>query len=100
MRRRPVRTSAWVLVGCLAVIFGIAMGAAWAQNPAKTKDQLTGNNAVKAGDVPPVPTKPQRERPIQMDVNMVLVNVTVTDTMNRLVTGLEREHFQVYEEKD
>jgi Ca-activated chloride channel family protein len=35
-----------------------------------------------------------------MDVNMVLVNVTVTDSMNRLVTGLEKEHFQIFEEKE
>jgi Ca-activated chloride channel family protein len=48
---------------------------------------------------PPAQRAP-RERPIQMDVNMVLVNVTVTDNMNRLVTGLEREHFQVFEDKD
>lgn len=48
---------------------------------------LTGNAAVKA-------------RPgalIRMNVDMVLVPVTVTDPMNRLVTGLEKEDFQVYE---
>ena len=32
-----------------------------------------------------------------MNVDMVLVPITVTDPMNRLVTGLEREDFQVYE---
>ena len=32
-----------------------------------------------------------------MNVDMVLVPVTVTDPMNRLVTGLEQEDFQVYE---
>jgi len=34
---------------------------------------------------------------IRMNVDMVLVPVTITDPMNRLVTGLEREDFQVYE---
>ncbi len=34
---------------------------------------------------------------IRLDVNMVLVPVTITDPMNRLVTGLEKEDFQVYE---
>ena len=34
---------------------------------------------------------------IRMNVDMVLVPVTVTDPLNRLVTGLEREDFQVYE---
>ena len=32
-----------------------------------------------------------------MNVDMVLVPVTVTDPLNRLVTGLEKEDFQVYE---
>ena len=32
-----------------------------------------------------------------MNVDMVLVPVTVTDPMNRLVTGLEKEDFQIYE---
>jgi len=34
---------------------------------------------------------------IRMNVDMVLVPVTVTDPMNRLVTGLEQEDFQVSE---
>jgi Ca-activated chloride channel family protein len=34
---------------------------------------------------------------IRMNVDMVLVPVTVTDPMNRLVTGLEQTDFQVYE---
>jgi Ca-activated chloride channel family protein len=34
---------------------------------------------------------------IRVNVDMVLVPVTVTDPMNRLVTGLERENFQLYD---
>jgi Ca-activated chloride channel family protein len=34
---------------------------------------------------------------IRMNVDMVLIPVTVTDPMNRLVTGLEQEDFQIYE---
>ena len=41
-----------------------------------------------------------RQRPIQVDVNVVLVTVTVTDSLNRLVTGLEKEHFRVFEDKE
>jgi hypothetical protein len=36
--------------------------------------------------------------PIRVDVNLVLVNVTVTDPYNRLVTGLEQENFRVFED--
>ena len=38
-----------------------------------------------------------KDRPITVDVNLVLVPVTVTDPMNRLVTGLDRENFAVFE---
>lgn len=34
---------------------------------------------------------------LRMNVDMVLVPITVTDPMNRLVTGLEQEDFKVYE---
>jgi Ca-activated chloride channel family protein len=34
---------------------------------------------------------------IKMNVDMVLVPITITDPMNRLVTGLEQEDFQVFE---
>jgi Ca-activated chloride channel family protein len=37
---------------------------------------------------------------IKSKVELVLVPVTVTDPMNRLVTGLDRENFQVYEGKE
>lgn len=51
------------------------------------------------GSVPDVPT-PRLDahvRPIRIDVDLVLVPVTVTDTMNHVVTGLKRENFAVYE---
>jgi Ca-activated chloride channel family protein len=35
---------------------------------------------------------------IKVDVSMALVNVTVTDPLNRLVTGLDKENFRVYED--
>src|ERR1700681_790680 len=53
---------------------------------------------------PVQPSKPETttgKKPgegIQVDVNLALVNVTVTDPLNRLVTGLEKEHFRVFED--
>jgi len=65
---------------------------------------------------PPAPKTPEEARPvvegaanaaalatsrrdarIRVDVNLVLVPATVTDPLNRLVTGLERENFEVYD---
>ena len=39
-------------------------------------------------------------KPFKVDVNLVLVPVTITDPMNRLVTGLDRENFNLFEGKD
>ena len=39
-------------------------------------------------------------RPLKVKVDMVLVPVTITDPMNRLVTGLDKENFAVFEGKD
>ena len=47
----------------------------------------------------PSADKPKRsDRTIRVDVDLVLVNVTVTDPFNRLVTGLEQENFRVLED--
>ena len=51
---------------------------------------------------PPEPSKaksPARPTTIKVDVPLVLLSVTVTDPMNRLVTGLGKEHFRVTEDK-
>jgi Ca-activated chloride channel homolog len=37
--------------------------------------------------------------PILVDVNMVVVNVSVMDPFDRIVTGLEQSNFQVYDDK-
>jgi Ca-activated chloride channel family protein len=39
-------------------------------------------------------------RPMKVDVSLVLIPVTITDPMNRLVTGLDKENFEVFENKD
>jgi Ca-activated chloride channel family protein len=42
-------------------------------------------------------TKPG-DKPIQVNVQLALVNVTVTDPYDRLVTGLEKDNFHVFED--
>src|SRR5271166_4842562 len=39
-------------------------------------------------------------KPLKVDVDMVLVPVTITDPLNRLVTGLDRDNFNLFEGKD
>ncbi len=54
------------------------------------------NNKDLRKDTPPIPLRPGQ--PLRADVNLALVNVTVTDPFNRLVTGLDSENFAVFED--
>ena len=36
-------------------------------------------------------------KPMRVDVDLVLIPATITDPMNRLVTGLERDNFELFE---
>jgi Ca-activated chloride channel family protein len=61
--------------------------------PATSKDTrtlITGKEVVAKGALVP-------GAEIQVNVNLVLVPFTVTDPMNRLVTGLERENFTIFD---
>src|SRR5579875_1179716 len=58
--------------------------------PKDTRPVITGDDvARKAANSP--------GSAIRVNVNLVLVPMSVTDPMNRLVTGLERENFQVFD---
>jgi Ca-activated chloride channel homolog len=41
----------------------------------------------------------ERKSNIRVDSTLVLINVTVTDPLNRFVTGLDKEHFRLFEDK-
>jgi VWFA-related protein len=41
----------------------------------------------------------RRTANIRIDTTLVQINVTVTDPLNRFVTGLEKEHFRLFEDK-
>ncbi len=59
--------------------------------------------AEQAGPLPMenVGRRPSEDRgpAIKVDVNLVLVPVTVTDDMGRIVSGLRRDNFNVYDDK-
>jgi Ca-activated chloride channel homolog len=54
------------------------------------------NQSGKAGD-PIDRSLTEPGKPIQVHVNLVLVPVTITDPLNRLVLGLEKNNFSVFE---
>jgi Ca-activated chloride channel family protein len=50
-------------------------------------------------DTKPASAQAPASPPLRVDVDLVLLNATVTDSANRYITGLQKEHFQVWEDK-
>ena len=97
VRRLSVRLSALMFfLLCLAAPSGT-------QNPGG--EVHVGPRSVSATPAAPLPPPDAGDvltphaRPLTVNVELVLVPVTITDPMGRLVLGLERENFQVYEDR-
>jgi Ca-activated chloride channel family protein len=72
-----------------------------AAEEAKAKDAAEAKDAAKAREDVKKDTPGFAVRPsvgLHMDVDLALINVTVTDPYNRLVTGLDPDNFRVYED--
>jgi hypothetical protein len=80
----------WLLVSAICVT-----GALWGGNQREGDPQVAISPRPKPS--PKVEVLPKSD--IRADVNMVLIPVTVTDPLNRFVTGLEKENFKVFEDK-
>jgi Ca-activated chloride channel family protein len=52
-----------------------------------------------SSDATATAVEPGSQRPIRIDVDLVLVNVSVIDPYNRFVTGLGKEHFRIFEDE-
>jgi len=68
---------------------------------------LTDDVHIQPRVQPPPPKAPDADpayktdtKPIKVAVDMVLVPVTITDPLNRLVTGLDRENFNLFEGRE
>ena len=91
------RRRAPVIGGAVIALLGLFAARVWCgmgdQKPATAPpdDQGGAHVTVRAPNI--------HVAPLQVDVNMVVVNVTVTDPFDRIVTGLDQENFQVYDEK-
>jgi Ca-activated chloride channel homolog len=72
-----------------------ATGDSKPNDEAKSKDAAKPKEDVKK-DTPGFAVKPSNG--LHMDVDLALINVTVTDPYNRLVTGLDPDNFRVYED--
>ncbi len=81
---------------CVSATFGLLR----AQEPPSPKRSNPTPPPVRltevSHDTPAVTIRPGKV--IRADVDLALVNVTVTDPFNRLVTGLDQDNFRVYED--
>jgi Ca-activated chloride channel family protein len=84
----------WVLSLAASSILGVAAAP-------RTADEHSAQQPPGGAESSPITIrKPDiHVAPLQVDVNMVVVNVTVTDPFDRIVTGLEQTNFQVFDEK-
>jgi Ca-activated chloride channel homolog len=89
-------------------LLGLLVTAGWSDDKAKTDPQqgAAGPSDPRVSITPRVKTAPKaaseetdRRSSIRVDSTLVLIPVSVTDPMNRFVTGLEKEHFRVFEDK-
>jgi Ca-activated chloride channel homolog len=100
--RLPVRFRAFAWLLAIACICCAGSPLSWAQ---------TDVNDIHVSPRPPEKAAPEEVasdkvappqlgahvRPLKATADLVLVPVTITDPMNRLVTGLDKENFQLFE---
>ena len=91
MRNRIAKTRALHAQLMFFLFFGAAMF--HLQKPASAQSLVSKD--VKH-DTPGQPIR--RNQVVHIDVNLALVNVTVTDPFNRIVTGLEADNFRIFED--
>ncbi len=100
--RRPVQSVVRIRKA-LPLLLGLCLLACWATRPAFAQDDdndvhLTPRTVKKTDEAATNIVDPSlrtHTKPIKKDVDLVLVPVTITDPMNRLVTGLEKDNFQL-----
>jgi Ca-activated chloride channel family protein len=78
-----------------AAVPAVKDGSGAAKDATPAKDESKAKEDVKR-DTPGLAFKPGQT--MHMDVDLALVNVTVTDPYNRLVTGLDTDNFRVFED--
>ena len=95
-------TSSWLRRSRLAVLLvmiAACPGLLGARDGSKPAGDTQTKTKAKQGSQIVVREPPIHTTPLQLNVNMVLVNVTVTDQYDRIVTGLDESNFDVYDNK-
>jgi Ca-activated chloride channel family protein len=96
--RGLVRVGSFGLLAALIPVIGLFIAAPAASRADDDKVNITPRLKTPEKD-PKVAVLEQRSGNIRVDTTLVQINVTVTDPLNRFVTGLEKEHFRLFEDK-
>ncbi len=98
-KRAPVLSVISALI--TAMVFCLVLPAVWAQVPIEDVHVIPRIEPPKSSALDTLDASLKTHtKPLKVDVTLVLVSVTITDPMNRLVTGLDKENFQVFEGKE
>lgn len=107
MQVRHARTiAAWLRRAVASAVCGLLLlillpAALWSQGEEQNVHVTPRDKPIpRPVDIPVDPTLKTHTKPLKVDVDLVLVNVTITDPLNRLVTGLEKENFSLYEGRE
>jgi Ca-activated chloride channel family protein len=97
---------ATVVLACLLLLASVILGFALFASAQLPVDDVHISPRI----APPPPPSPEdaivdpslrtHTKPLKVNVDLVLVPVTITDPMNRLVTGLDKDNFVLFEGKD
>jgi Ca-activated chloride channel homolog len=91
------------LLALVTVLLGLQVQVALAQNTdddVHIKPRIEPRPSSESSNIKELEAGFSRHtRPLKASAELVLVPVTITDPMNRLVTGLDRENFTVFEGK-
>lgn len=91
--RRYIYALAFILPAAYCCLAAFGPAAARAQDPVVAIEPRVGPRADNKGSA-------DRSTPhISVDADLVLIPVMVTDHHDRLITGLEKEHFKLFEDK-
>jgi Ca-activated chloride channel family protein len=89
------------IVPLLQISLALAYGNADGNTDEKSGEKPAGDPQVSIvpRPKPPAPAEILPKGNIRVDTTLVLIPVTVTDPLNRFVTGLEKENFRLFEDK-
>ena len=98
MARGLARVGSFGLLACLIPVVGLLIAAPGSSSPDDDKVAISPRAKTSDKDTA-TPVVQPRSGSLRVDTTLVQINVTVTDPLNRFVTGLEKEHFRLFEDK-